>query len=448
MNIVISKDLKIENPNQEVIEYCEKKLTIDNPDYITAERVGRYTGNIERKIKLYVKNGSSYILPFGCLKDIWKIRGNSSYELKFHDFRGSSMIGNINLYDYQKKALNAILGGKNGVLEAPCGSGKTQIGLQLIKEIGGKALWLTHTKKLLEQSKTRCETYFQGDFGTITEGHIQLGRDITFATVQTMCKIDPSVYQDEFDIVVVDECHHCVGSPTKVMQFYKILTNCNARYKYGLSATLSRADNMICSVFYILGDLLYTIPKSDVGDKIIKAEHRKVDIDLKYDIFDYCDSDGTINNNNLLNMLSNNVSRNQYIISNILNVDKERFHKQLVLCHRVKQAEYLYQELNKQIPCNLVIGRVSDKKRTFDGRVIIATYSLAKEGLDIPELDVLHLATPQKNESTTLQSIGRIERNIEGKETPICYDYVDNDISYCVNLYKVRRRIINKNKKN
>ena len=42
MNIVISKDLKIENPNQEVIEYCEKKLTIDNPDYITAERVGRY----------------------------------------------------------------------------------------------------------------------------------------------------------------------------------------------------------------------------------------------------------------------------------------------------------------------------------------------------------------------------------------------------------------------
>ena len=448
MNIVISNDILIEEPNQDVLDFCEKKLTIDNPDYITAQRVGRYTGNIEKKIKLYVKKGSDVVLPFGCLKDIWKIRGDSSYTLKFHPFNGSFMEGHINLYPYQEKALNKLILGKNGVLEAPCGSGKTQIGLQLIKSIGGRALWLTHTKKLLDQSKTRCEMYFKGDFGTITEGHIQLGRDITFATVQTMCKIDPSVYKDEFDVVVVDECHHCVGSPTKVMQFYKILTNCNARYKYGLSATLSRADNMICSVFYILGDVLYTIPQSDVGDKIIKAEHKKMDIDLKYDMREYLDTDGTINSNKLLTMLSNNVSRNQYIIRNVLNVDKERKHKQLILCHRVNQAEYLYNELNKEIPCNLVIGRINDKKRTFDGRVIIATYSLAKEGLDIPELDVLHLATPQKNESTTLQSVGRIERNIEGKETPICYDYVDISISYCLNLYKVRRRILNKNKKN
>lgn len=446
MHIKIANDLRIENPNQEVIDYCEKKLTIDNPDYITAERLGRYTGNIERRIKLYVKNGSSIILPFGCLKDIWKIRGDSSYELNFHSFNGSFMEGNINLYPYQEKALNSLILGKNGVLEAPCGSGKTQIGLQLIKSIGGRALWLTHTKKLLEQSKTRCEMYFKGDFGTITEGHIQLGRDITFATVQTMCKIDPSVYRDEFDVVVVDECHHCVGSPTKVMQFYKILTNCNSRYKYGLSATLTRADNLISSLFSIIGNVLYTIPKSDVGDKIIKAEHIKVDIPIKYDMIDYLDVDGTIDSNKLITMLSHNEERNQLIILNVLKLAQEN-HKQLILCHRVKQAEYLYNQLKEQVSCNLVIGRISDKKRIFDGEVIIATYSLAKEGLDIPTLDVLHLASPQKNESTTLQSIGRIERNVEGKGTPVCYDYVDIGIPYCLNLYKVRRRIINKNKK-
>lgn len=445
MKITISNDIKIENPNPNIIDYCERNLTIDNPDYITAQRLGRYLGNIEKRIKLYVKNGSSVILPFGCLKDVWKLKGDSTYELKFHPFNASLMEGNINLYPYQEKALNSLILGKNGVLEAPCGSGKTQIGLQLIKSIGGRALWLTHTKKLLEQSKTRCELYFKGDFGTITEGQINLGKDITFATVQTMCKIDPSIYKDEFDIVIVDECHHCVGSPTKVMQFYKILTNCNARYKYGLSATLNRADNMICSVFYILGQVLYTIPQSDVGDKIIKAEHHKIDIPIKYEMRDYLDTDGTIDTNKLIALLSNDYERNNIIIDNVLK--NVQGHKQLILCHRVKQAEYLYQELSKSVSCNLVIGKINDKKRCFDGDVIIATYSLAKEGLDIPALDILHLATPQKNESTTLQSVGRIERNIEGKGTPICYDYVDISISYCLNLYKVRRRILNKNKK-
>lgn len=446
MKITIANDIKIENPNDAIKEYCNKKLTIDNPDYITAERVGRYLGNIEKKIKLYVKNGSSLILPFGCLKDVWKIRGDSSYELKFHSFNGSFMEGHINLYSYQEKALNSLISGKNGVLQAPCGSGKTQIGLQLIKSIGGRALWLTHTKKLLDQSKARCELYFKGDFGTITQGQINLGKDITFATVQTMSKIDPSIYKDEFDIVIVDECHHCVGSPTKVMQFYKILTNCNARYKYGLSATLNRADNMICSVFYILGEVLYTIPKSDVGDKIIKAEHCKIDISIKYNMKDYLDTDGTIDTNKLIALLSGDYERNNIIISNVLKMATSE-HKQLILCHRVKQAEYLYEELSKNVSCNLVIGKISDKKRCFDAQVIIATYSLAKEGLDIPELDVLHLATPQKNESTTLQSVGRIERNIEGKGTPVCFDYVDITIPYCLNLYKVRRRILNKNKK-
>lgn len=443
MKVIIANDLKVINPNQAVIDYCNNKLIIDNPDFIVAEKVGRYTGNIPRKMKLYVQNGDTYVLPFGTIKDIWKASRGFDYELKIHDFIGSNMQGCINLYDYQEKALKSLVLGKNGVLEAPCGSGKTQIGLQLIKSIGGRALWLTHTHKLLEQSKARCEMYFSGDFGTITEGQVRLGKDITFATVQTMCKIDPSIYRDEFDIVVVDECHHCVGSPTKVMQFYKILTNCNARYKYGLSATLNRSDNMMCSLFSIIGEVLYTIDKSDVGDKIIKAEHRKVDVLLDYNMMDYLDTDGTLNYTSLINTLSFDDRRNRIIIDKVF----EEFNngrKQLILCHRVKQVEELSKQISKFAKVNSITGKVNQKTRQYDGDVIIATYSLAKEGLDIPELNVLHLATPQKNASTTEQSVGRIERNISGKETPICYDYVDNSISYCVNCYKRRKSILKK----
>lgn len=447
MKLVVSKNLLIKNPSKSVEKYCYDELTLDNPEYLTAQRVGRYTGNIEKKIRLYVRNGDSLILPYGCLSTIWKLCKGCDYELRFHSFIGNDMKGNINLYDYQQEALEHLLRKKNGILEAPCGSGKTNIGLQLIKEIGGKALWLTHTRKLMEQSKQRCEDYFTGDFGTISEGKVNIGKDITFATVQTMCKLDPSIYENEFDIVVVDECHHCVGSPTKVMQFYKILTNCNCRYKYGLSATLERADNLISSVFSIIGDKIYTIDKKSVGDKIIKAEHIDVNIDLEYNTFDYLDYDGTINYNNLINCLSFDDRRNKIIVDKVFEMYNIGGKKQIILCHRVKQVEKLYEEISKFCKVNKVVGSVNQKNRQYDGDVIIATYSLAKEGLDIPELNVLHLATPQKNSSTTEQSVGRIERNHEGKKTPICFDYVDTKIEYCLVCSRARKRILKKSKK-
>ena len=87
-------------------------------------------------------------------------------------------------------------------------------------------------------------------------------------------------------------------------------------------------------------------------------------------------------------------------------------------------------------------GRVSEKKRVYDAEIIVATYALAKEGLDIPDLDAVHLATPQKDESTVRQSVGRVERNVPGKRKPLALDYVDVSIPYCMNCWKKRRRIL------
>lgn len=446
MKLIIGKDITIENPNSAINRYCEEELTLANPDYIIASKLGHYVGRMEKSIRLYVKNGNKLILPFGCLEDIWQPRliKGAEYETRFHEFRGNQMKGDIKLYDYQERALKRLYEGKNGILEAPCGSGKTQIGLALIKKIGGKALWLTHTSKLLKQSMERAKAYFDGDFGTITEGEVHIGRDITFATVQTMRTLDTSVYENEFDIIIVDECHHCVGTPTKVMQFYKILTNCNARRKYGLSATLSRGDNLMRSVYSIIGKKLHTITEREVGSKIIKAKHIKVDIGLDYNMRDYCDSDGTINYTKLITLLSDNEERNDIICEKIMNL-YSLGKKQLVLCHRISQIKTLTEKISKFCKVNSITGRVSQKDRDYDGDVIVATYSLAKEGLDIPTLDVVHFATPQKDKAIVKQSAGRVERNVEGKEQPLVMDYVDINIDYCNMCYRKRLNILKKN---
>ena len=240
------------------------------------------------------------------------------------------------------------------------------------------------------------------------------------------------------DGVLVHNCHHCAGTPTQVHQFYKVVTNCNARYKYGMSATLARGDGLIRSVFAILGDKLHTITSEEIGDKIIRALHQEFPITWKYKMEEYCAYDGTLDYAKMIDAICACKARNYQIATNVIK-NRVLGKKQLILTARVSHA----QELQRLIPnSSLCVGNIKEKDRDYSNNVIIATYALAKEGLDIPSLDVLHLATPTKDKATIVQSVGRIERNTQGKNTPICYDYVDEEIPYCVNAFKKRRAIL------
>ena len=107
--------------------------------------------------------------------------------------------------------------------------------------------------------------------GTITAGKINIGDGITFATVQTLSKIDLTQYKHEWDLIIIDECHHVAGSPTKLNQFSRVLDNLSATHKYGLSATVHRADGLIRSMYAYLGEVVYKVPDSAVLDKVMQV---------------------------------------------------------------------------------------------------------------------------------------------------------------------------------
>lgn len=447
MKTTITNKIIVENYSMDLLNYCEDHLVIANPDFHIAQKMGRYTKNIPPNLTLYERKGWDLHIPFGELGKIWQYIKDAPYELKFAPFYELSMKGDITLYPYQENAILALKNAKNGILEAPCGSGKTQMGIALIQALGQKALWLTHTKDLLTQSMQRAKDYFEGDFGTITDGKVNIGQDITFATVQTMTKLDLTQYQDEWNVVIVDECHRVAGTPTKVMQFYKVLSHLKARHKFGLSATLERVDGLLKSTFALLGDIVYKIEQEEVGDKIIKAKHEIVATDLPESEL-YLETDGTFNYMKLIDYIVSHDDRNALIASNIA---KFPFSHHLVLSHRVEHLNALKSKLDSLgLKSYMVYGSLSKDKREDifnqmrdgEANVLLATYQLAKEGLDIPILDKLHLATPNKNKAIVKQSAGRIERNIEGKDHPIVYDYVDVQISYCMGMYKKRKAIL------
>ena len=66
--------------------------------------------------------------------------------------------------------------------------------------------------------------------------------------------------------------------------------------------------------------------------------------------------------------------------------------------------------------------------------VMFGTYSMSSEGMDVPDLNTLILAT---SKSDIIQSIGRIMRKEHNKTPPLVIDIVDN-FSFYINQSKRR----------
>lgn len=447
MKTVISNKIYIQDPTDGVIEYCKKELILDNPQYYKLQKMNKWTGNTPKNIYLFEKNENVLVLPFGCATDIRK-QIDHDVDLKFAPIKEVNYAGDISLYPYQEKAVLDAISKKNGVIIGQCGCGKTQIGIALIMCLEQKALWITHTKDLLNQSKERYIQYFGKDgIGTITEGKIDIGEKITFATVQTLENINLKEHADDWNVVIVDECHRLCGSPTNITMFYKVLSSLNARHKYGLTATAHRSDGLIKTMFAVLGPVVHEIPKEAVASKTMRPMIWTVD--LKQELSDECfDTDGTVIFAKAINDIAFN---SEYIDRIVSDLKANSSNYCLILSDRLDQLKEIKLRLNSS-KAVMIDGSMTSKKgkqqreqaikSMQQGKMnyLFATYNLAKEGLDIPRLNRLFLATPKKDKAIIIQSIGRISRTFEGKENAIVYDYVHSNW-LCKKMFKERERI-------
>ncbi len=436
MTATCTNIIKVKDPSPELIAYCKKELVLNNPDYEKKERLGFWTGDTPRVLRLYEMHGTDIWLPAGELDNVRRFCEveipTNRYD-RTVDFRGAS----VPLYDYQSVAVDEMLQHQNGILQAPAGSGKTQMGIALAVARGKRTLWLTHTHDLLKQSKERAERYMDKSLlGTITEGKVEIGECITFATVQTMSKIDLIRYSAEWDTVIVDECHRVAGTPTAMTMFSAVLNRLSAQYKYGLSATVHRSDGMIRATLAILGPVRYIVPDEAVKDTTMKVTVIPVQtrIQLEPACLNY---DGTINYTKMISWLTNNWDRNSVILQQIVLNPGE---SSIILSDRLDQLETLMNALpyDMRMDAVMISGKMVSKKakaerdaaveamRTGEKKYLFATYSLCKEGLDIPRLRILYMASPVKDYAVVTQSIGRIARAFPKKQPPICYDFVDD----------------------
>ena len=452
MTVTVGSTITVENPSQELVQWCSQNLKISNPEYAKKLRMHVWLGNTPKDLCLYETNGDSIILPYGTLRDILPMISSAKVYRAFTERKTVNYDCSIPLDDYQQSAVEAMKDRKFGILQSPPGSGKTRMGIALMTELGLKTLWIAHTKDLVDQSKESAEQHISPNLiGTITEGKVSIGSGVTFATIQTLCHLDLRRYKDIWDVIIVDECHRCSGTPTSMTQYYKVLNNLAARYKFGLSATVHRSDGTIKATYALLGKVAYTVPEKAVAERIMKVGIKPCFTEIRLSR-ECLNTDGTLNYAKLITYLTGNTARNQFIADSI-----ER-KPSLILSDRLSHLEKLMNLLpvDMQEDAVMISGKMNSGKgkierkqaledmRSGKKKYLFATYSLCKEGLDIPRLERLYMTTPIKDYAVVTQSIGRIARTFEGKEAPICYDFVD-DAGYLVKAYKKRCSIYRKN---
>lgn len=462
MRLVISNDIKVYQPNEEIVDWVNRNLLIDNPLYQRMKIMGKddtiRIKHIPEKLRLFAYKNGVLMLPFGTLYSIWPMVKKCEIETIFNSNQRISIADQepiLKPFDYQEKAIQTMIKAKGGVLVSSCGSGKTFMGIEIVRRLGLKTLWLCHTGDLLRQARDDFKKQYPDvKIGLTTEGELEIGEDITISTIQTMINIDKHMYEKEFDVVICDECAHVTSSPTQMKMFGTILSNISARYKYGLTATPARSDGTIKAMYAYIGcnpaglfEPTYKVPSEEV--KTIRSLHQEFQINSGYNsykMYELYDSSGMIKYNDLITELTQNVARTEKICDNIVSLQKDG-RKQVILCSRVEHCEEITKKLNeKGIKAELCVGKTSAKKRSEilnnanNWDALVATYALLKEGVSIPTLDTLHMVTPIKDAATVVQCAGRIERYLPDKKTPIVYDYVDIDIPYCIKAYNSRRR--------
>jgi superfamily II DNA or RNA helicase len=253
--------------------------------------------------------------------------------------------------------------------------------------------------------------------------------------------------QNMFGMIIVDECHKTSTNPQSIQMFRTCIEYFASTYRIGLTATLHRADGLAECIKKIIGDIIYKIEKKD-NDYACIYENRillKFPIDsfqvpaqikILYSDYDVMSKDvfsadgGTLVYAKLITSLAEDKSRNDLIIKTLKDINGST----IVLSDRVEQLKYLCANVENGVQIDGSTPKKEREKALKDvdsgkKKFLFASYALAKEGLNLPILSNLVMASPVKDFAIVSQSIGRIQRPYQGKTIATVYDIIDDTLN-------------------
>ena len=369
----------------------------------------------ESSNKLYVPHYYG-ISKFGMPKE-YKIPEGTDIHLEF----------NGQLRDYQEPVvnkfvqhcLNAKYGG--GLLELYCAWGKTSASLHIITQLKKKTIVIVHKEFLMNQWIERIHQFLPGArVGKIQGQIIDIeNKDIVIAMLQSLSMKDyPSSVFESFGFTIIDEVHH-ISSEVFSNALFKIVT----KYMLGLSATMNRKDGTTPVFKMFLGDVIYKSKRDNDRAVVVRGIEYKVDDDEFNEV--KLDYRGKPQYSTMISKLCEYNRRSEFILRVLQDLLQEESNKQImILAHNKNLLKYLHDAIAHRniATVGYYVGGMKESalKETETKKVVIATYAMASEALDIKTLTTLIMATPKTDIE---QSVGRILR--EKHSSPLVVDIID-----------------------
>lgn len=447
--IVMSNQILIKRKNltPSLIKFLKESLNFFNSDYLVKKRLWKSTYKTEKYFKVINESDSHITIPTWFLKQLEDFLKESNTTYTLNDCRNKleeiEYSSSIDLYDYQEKVLLEINKEDAWIIVAPPWAGKTVMWLELIARKKQPAIIIVHRRELYDQWIERIESFLwimKKDIWQVWNQKYKIWKSgVTIAMMQTIVKKDDlSEIQNKFWLIIIDECHHI---PAKT--FREAIVNFNSKYMYGFTATPKRKNNDEKLIYCYIWDIISTIDRDfkkvgSIKNHInIKETNLFVPFDYKIDNYEMVSK-----------VLVYDTDRNSLIIEDLIKeIWKNR--KIIVLTERKDHVMLINMYIKNQYETITLTWDDSMWKRklklqqikSWNFQVLISTWQLLWEWLDIWELDCLFLVYPFSFEWKLIQYIGRIQRT---KKKQVIYDYYDKNIDYFDKLFKKRKTYYNK----
>lgn len=333
---------------------------------------------------------------------------------------------------------------KQGSIHRQPGSGKTEIACYFIATVGTRSMVIVHTEDILAQWYDRARDLIPGmDVGLIRGQQFDFESQLVIATVQTMSRRLPELSREfwrMFGCTILDECHHGAART-----FDNVISHSTSRYRFGFSASKTRADNMQNIIRYNFGPMIhdqkFAAPIPVTVEKINTKFRPGISVT------------GNMHQRRwrwqkMITKLISDPRRNRQIAKWVAaKLDEGR--STLVLSRRIDHLEAIAEILERKYGYDPVIlaaklmakperRKMVEAFRNGDIKCVLAT-QLADEALDVPILSAVALAYPGKHTDLILQQVGRALREHTGKVDAVIGDFCDKNVKSLRSQYHGRR---------
>ena len=473
VHVVLSDRIYVDSSkmSNKVRRQLRRMAAFSNRQYFQNQAMDLPNYDEPRYIYLGSDEGKYIVLPRGLKEKIFESFDKAGVAYDVDDKRTSGKPVNVSfkgeLRESQVPAVETMLKNETGILHAATAFGKTVVCCNMIARRGVSTLILVDRADLMNQWVNRLGEFLDINeqlpeyktktgqtrkrkslIGNLQGPHDTLTGIVDVAMIRSLKKKDgfhPML--KTYGQVYFDECHHAASESA-----IEVLQELNAKYVYGVTATPKRGDGKERINEFLLGPIRYRFTAKD------RAEEQNID-HLVYPRFTCTVKPHHLSQmpygNDAYELIRNNDIRDDQIIQDVIDCAKAG-RTPVVLTRYVDHAEKLSERLKKYADKVILLtgangtkarrARVEELNAVADSEslILVGTGSLLGEGFDYPRLDTLFMATPISGENVVEQYVGRLNRDYEGKENVIVYDYVDSHIPKFDKMYAARLKAYKK----